>query len=249
MEQEPGGDQRGVLRVALDPAATEPGDQPERAGEPGGGDALATVALAGVVARDPPVREVGDPLLVRHAVLDAGHLVGRAELGPADAVVALEDQGGVGRPGPYPLELAIAIDFADPAVPSGWKPMHQQPPKMPLLASTSAAKAGQVDSSRARTSKGLSAMTSSLAPVTDNGSRPCRGATVGSVPWVSATNEGEIEMGKIVVCTMVSIDGYTEGRGGDVLALPLDEAFARHNEDRVRSAARSSSGPRPTAAS
>ena len=43
-------------------------------------------------------------------------------------------------------------------------------------------------------------------------------------------------MGKIVVCTMVSIDGYTEGRGGDVMALPLDEAFARHNEDRARTA-------------
>ncbi len=43
-------------------------------------------------------------------------------------------------------------------------------------------------------------------------------------------------MGKIVVCTMVSIDGYTEGHGGDVMALPLDEAFARHNEDRARSA-------------
>src|SRR5687767_8743449 len=47
VEQEPGGDQRGVLRVALDPAATEPGDQPECAREPGRGDALATVALAG----------------------------------------------------------------------------------------------------------------------------------------------------------------------------------------------------------
>ena len=43
-------------------------------------------------------------------------------------------------------------------------------------------------------------------------------------------------MGKIVVCTMVSIDGYTEGRGGDVMAMPLDAAFARHNEDRARSA-------------
>jgi dihydrofolate reductase len=43
-------------------------------------------------------------------------------------------------------------------------------------------------------------------------------------------------MGKIVVCSMVSIDGYTEGRGGDVMALPLDEAFARHNEDRARTA-------------
>ena len=43
-------------------------------------------------------------------------------------------------------------------------------------------------------------------------------------------------MGKIVVCSMVSIDGYTEGRGGDVMAMPMDEAFALHNEDRVRSA-------------
>ena len=43
-------------------------------------------------------------------------------------------------------------------------------------------------------------------------------------------------MGKIVVCTMVSIDGYTEGAGGDVMALPLDEAFAKHNEDRARTA-------------
>ena len=43
-------------------------------------------------------------------------------------------------------------------------------------------------------------------------------------------------MGKIVVCSMVSIDGYAEGRDGDVMAMPMDEAFARHNEDRVRSA-------------
>jgi hypothetical protein len=28
---------------------------------------------------------------------------------------------------------------------SGWKPMHQQPPKMPLLRSTNAANAAQVD--------------------------------------------------------------------------------------------------------
>lgn len=43
-------------------------------------------------------------------------------------------------------------------------------------------------------------------------------------------------MGKIVVCTMLSIDGYTEGRGGDVMAMPMDEAFARHNTERARAA-------------
>lgn len=43
-------------------------------------------------------------------------------------------------------------------------------------------------------------------------------------------------MGKIVVCTMLSLDGYTEGSGGDVMAMPLDEAFALHNTERARSA-------------
>lgn len=45
-------------------------------------------------------------------------------------------------------------------------------------------------------------------------------------------------MGKIVVSSMVSIDGYTEGTNGDVSQMPMDLAFAEHNADRVRSAGR-----------
>ncbi|GAA2069565.1 dihydrofolate reductase family protein [Microbacterium hatanonis] len=45
-------------------------------------------------------------------------------------------------------------------------------------------------------------------------------------------------MGKIVVSSMVSIDGYTEGPGGDVSQMPMDLAFAEHNADRVRSSSR-----------
>ena len=45
-------------------------------------------------------------------------------------------------------------------------------------------------------------------------------------------------MAKIVVSSMVSIDGYTEGAGGDVSQMPMDLAFAEHNADRVRSAGR-----------
>jgi dihydrofolate reductase len=41
---------------------------------------------------------------------------------------------------------------------------------------------------------------------------------------------------KIVVSTMISIDGYTEGRDGNVMAMPLDLTFAEHNADRVRAA-------------
>jgi hypothetical protein len=43
-------------------------------------------------------------------------------------------------------------------------------------------------------------------------------------------------VGKIVVCTMLSVDGYTEGPGGDVMAMPMDAAFAEHNTDRARTA-------------
>lgn len=43
-------------------------------------------------------------------------------------------------------------------------------------------------------------------------------------------------MGKIVVCSMLSVDGYTEGPGGDVMAMPMDAAFAEHNTDRARTA-------------
>ncbi len=45
-------------------------------------------------------------------------------------------------------------------------------------------------------------------------------------------------MAKIIVSSMVSIDGYTEGVGGDVSQMPMDLAFAEHNADRVRSAGR-----------
>jgi hypothetical protein len=45
-------------------------------------------------------------------------------------------------------------------------------------------------------------------------------------------------MGKVVVSTMVSVDGYTEGAGGDVSQMPMDLAFAEHNADRVRFAGR-----------
>jgi hypothetical protein len=43
-------------------------------------------------------------------------------------------------------------------------------------------------------------------------------------------------VGKIVVCTMPSIDGDTEVPGGDVMAMPTDAAFAEHNTDRARTA-------------
>lgn len=43
-------------------------------------------------------------------------------------------------------------------------------------------------------------------------------------------------MGKIVVSSMVSIDGYTEGSGGDVSAMPMDRAFGRYNAERMRAA-------------
>jgi dihydrofolate reductase len=44
-------------------------------------------------------------------------------------------------------------------------------------------------------------------------------------------------MRKVVVTTIVSLDGYAAGPGGDVMALPMDHAFDEHNAERMRAAA------------
>jgi dihydrofolate reductase len=43
-------------------------------------------------------------------------------------------------------------------------------------------------------------------------------------------------MRKLIVCNIVSLDGYYEGPGGDVMALPFDEGFDAYNSERLRAA-------------
>jgi dihydrofolate reductase len=43
-------------------------------------------------------------------------------------------------------------------------------------------------------------------------------------------------MRKIIVSNIVSLDGYSAGPGGDVMALPMDEAFDAYNAERLRTA-------------
>jgi dihydrofolate reductase len=43
-------------------------------------------------------------------------------------------------------------------------------------------------------------------------------------------------MRKLIVCNIVSLDGYYEGPGNDVMALPFDEAFDAYNAERLRAA-------------
>lgn len=43
-------------------------------------------------------------------------------------------------------------------------------------------------------------------------------------------------MGKILVSSIISLDGYTEGSGGDVMAMPMDAAFGRRNAELLRTA-------------
>jgi dihydrofolate reductase len=43
-------------------------------------------------------------------------------------------------------------------------------------------------------------------------------------------------MRKLIVCNIVSLDGYYEGPGGDVMALPFDERFDEYNAERLRAA-------------
>jgi dihydrofolate reductase len=41
---------------------------------------------------------------------------------------------------------------------------------------------------------------------------------------------------KVIVSTIISLDGYHEGPGKDVLALPFDDGFSVYNVERLRSA-------------
>ncbi len=43
-------------------------------------------------------------------------------------------------------------------------------------------------------------------------------------------------MRKLIVCNIMSLDGYYEGPGGDVMALPFDVGFDEYNLERMRSA-------------
>ena len=41
-------------------------------------------------------------------------------------------------------------------------------------------------------------------------------------------------MRKLIVCNIVSLDGYYSGPGGDVMAMPFDQGFSEYNAERLR---------------
>ena len=41
-------------------------------------------------------------------------------------------------------------------------------------------------------------------------------------------------MRKLIVCNIMSLDGYYTGPGNNVMVLPLDEAFDAYNAERLR---------------
>jgi dihydrofolate reductase len=43
-------------------------------------------------------------------------------------------------------------------------------------------------------------------------------------------------MRKLIVCNIVSLDGYYSGPGGDVMVMPFDEGFSEYNAERLRAA-------------
>lgn len=55
-------------------------------------------------------------------------------------------------------------------------------------------------------------------------------------------------MSKTMVCNILSIDGFTEGADGNVMAMPMDHAFDLYNAERMGTAASVLLGARRTAA-
>src|SRR4029450_10202749 len=43
-------------------------------------------------------------------------------------------------------------------------------------------------------------------------------------------------MRKLIVCNIISLDGFFSGSGGDVMAMPFDNGFSDYNAERLRAA-------------
>lgn len=43
-------------------------------------------------------------------------------------------------------------------------------------------------------------------------------------------------MRKLIVCNIISLDGYFSGVGGDVMVMPFDRGFSEYNAERLRAA-------------
>ena len=43
-------------------------------------------------------------------------------------------------------------------------------------------------------------------------------------------------MRKLIVCNIVSLDGFYSGPGGDVMTMPFDNGFSDYNAERLRAA-------------
>src|SRR6188472_726118 len=43
-------------------------------------------------------------------------------------------------------------------------------------------------------------------------------------------------MRKLIVCNIVSLDGFFSGPGGNVMAMPFDKGFSDYNAERLRAA-------------
>src|SRR6266702_8668912 len=43
-------------------------------------------------------------------------------------------------------------------------------------------------------------------------------------------------MRKLIVCNIMSLDGYYTGPGGNIMVMPMDEAFDAYNAERLRAA-------------
>jgi hypothetical protein len=72
--KEAGGNRTGGLRISLDDATPEPGDEVESAGKGRGRHALTAMTLGGIAAGDPPIWDGGCRPLVFRPALDPRQL-------------------------------------------------------------------------------------------------------------------------------------------------------------------------------
>jgi hypothetical protein len=64
----------------------------------------------------------------------------------------------------------------------------------------------------------------------------CCGPALAKRRVIAIIDPGRCGMRKVIVWNLVSLDGYYEGPGRDVMVLPLDGSFDAYSAERLRAA-------------
>ena len=218
------------LRVALNRAPAETGDQLERAGQCSCRDPLAAMPLADVAACDAPVWRGTLVPLIRGTVLDSRQFVWHTELAPADAVISVEHERCVRSPrqDADPLSFLLRCGLIVSSVVLGVKPHAPAATEDAVVALHELGERGPRRLVQGSDSERRSFHSRSFARRTEDGTLLCSMSRVVSQAMVIKVVVAEDSL--LVRAGIVKLLGAYEDVAIDALCVDLPELLAAVQE-------------------